>query len=229
MSSYIRQIQTRLKEAGLYTGDIDGIAGKLTVQAVELAIARGICTANEQKDVTVIHTTDPTVDGNEYLLDEPSTNPVEKSNYTLSELSLKRLQGVNSNLVKVVKRAIEITSVDFRVLEGVRTIEQQREYVRQGKSQTMNSRHLTGHAVDLVAIIDGKISWDWNYYYAIAEAMQQSAKELNVKIRWGGCWEVINDKTNSAKSWVDNYVATSGKQGKKAFIDGPHFELPVFN
>lgn len=224
MSSYIRQIQTRLKEAGLYTGDIDGIAGKLTVQAVEKALAQGICTTDEQTNVKIIYKTDPSVDENMGKVVNLLTN---NSEFTLSKISLRKLQGVNSDLVRVVKRAIQITKVDFMVNEGLRSIVRQQKLVKSGASQTMNSRHLTGHAVDLVAMIDGKISWDWNYYYAIAEAMQQSAKELNVKIRWGGCWEVINDKTNSAKSWVDNYVETRRKQGRKAFTDGPHFELPA--
>lgn len=157
MSSYVRQLQTRLKDAGLYTGEIDGIAGKLTVQAVELAIAKGVCTTGEQKDVAVIHATDPTVDGNEHLLDKPiPIATVKNIGFELSENSLKKLVGVNPNLVKVVKRAIEITGIDFRITEGVRTKERQALLVKQGKSKTMNSRHLTGDAVDLVAIVDGE-------------------------------------------------------------------------
>lgn len=225
MSSYVRQLQTRLKEAGLYTGEIDGIAGKLTLQAVELAIAKGVCTTNEQKDVAVIHATDPTVDGNEHLLEVADT-PTNKQNFSLSELSLKRLQGVNPELVKVVKRAIEITGVDFRVQEGLRTIEQQREYVRQGKSQTMNSRHLTGNAVDLVAIVDGQVSWNFNHYYTIAKAMAQASTELGVAVRWGGAWTVITRKNGSPQEWVKEYKTERKRLGKKEFLDGVHFEIP---
>lgn len=223
MSSYIRQIQTKLKAAGLYTGEIDGIAGKLTVQAVELAITRGICAPNEQKDVAIIHTTDPTVDGNEQLLDASvNTNTVTDSGFTLSENSLKKLVGVNPNLVKVVKRAIQISSVDFRVSEGLRTKETQAKYVKQGKSKTMNSRHLTGHAVDLVAVVNGQVSWDFGHYYTIAKAMSQAATELGVKVRWGGAWTVITNKTGTPQEWVKAYRAGGGR-----FLDGPHFELPA--
>lgn len=228
MSSYIRQLQTRLKDAGLYTGEIDGIAGKMTVKAVELAIARGVCSLGEQNDVAVIHATDPTVDGNEHLLDVvDDTPPKNNPKYSLSELSLQRLQGVNPDLVKVVKRAIEISGIDFRVSEGLRTLAQQREYVRQGKSQTMNSRHLTGHAVDLVAIVDGQVSWNFNHYYTIAKAMSQASTELGVKVRWGGAWTVITGKEGTPQDWVKAYKAERKRLGKKEFLDGVHFELPV--
>lgn len=231
MSSYIRQLQTRLKDAGLYTGEIDGIAGKMTVQAVELAIARGVCTPTEQADVAVIHATDPTVDGNEHLL-ELADNvadiaPKNKPAYSLSELSLNRLQGVNPNLVKVVKRAIELSGVDFRVSEGVRTKERQALLVRQGASQTMNSRHLTGHAVDLVAIVDGQVSWDFNHYYTIAKAIAQASTELDVSVRWGGAWTVITNKNGTPQDWVKAYKAERKKLGKKEFLDGVHFEIPA--
>lgn len=228
MSSYVRQLQTRLKEAGLYTGEIDGIAGKLTVKAVELAIARGICTKDEQKDVAVIHATDPTVEGNEHLLDKSTPiATVENSGFELSENSLKKLVGVNPNLVKVVKRAIEITGVDFRITEGLRTKERQALLVKQGKSKTMNSRHLTGHAVDVVAIVDGEVSWDFSHYYAIAKAFAQAGGELGVNIRWGGSWSVISGRTDSPQDWVKAYKAERKKLGKKEFLDGVHFEIPA--
>lgn len=119
--------------------------------------------------------------------------------FKLSQASLKTMEGVNPELVKVVKRAIEITEVDFKVGEGLRTIERQKMLVKEGKSKTLNSRHLTGHAVDLWALKDGKVSWDKELYYKIAKAMKESAEELGVDIRWGGDF--------------------------KSFFDGPHFEL----
>ena len=226
MSSYIRQIQADLKEAGLYKGEIDGIAGKMTVQAVETALSRGICTKAEQADVAVINATDPTVDGNDHLLDKVSL-PSSKSNYTLSQLSLDRLKGVNPDLVKVIKRAIEISGVDFRVSEGLRTKARQTELLKQGKTQTMHSRHLTGHAVDLVAIVNGQVSWDFNYYYSIAQAMSKAATELGVKVRWGGAWTVITNKNGTPQDWVRAYKNECAKLGKKPFLDGVHFELPA--
>ena len=116
--------------------------------------------------------------------------------YQLGNKSRKKLEGVHPDLVKVVERAIEITEQDFTVLEGLRDIERQRELVNTGKSTTMNSRHLTGHAVD---IAPWPISWDWNYFYPIADAMKQAAEELEVELEWGGDW--------------------------KSFPDGPHYQL----
>ena len=120
--------------------------------------------------------------------------------YVLGARSLKRLEGVHPDLVKVVKRAIKITDTDFTVLEGVRTLAKQREYVAAGASKTMNSRHLTGHAVDLGALVGGKVRWDWPLYHKIAAAMKQAAKDVGVPLEWGGDW--------------------------KKFKDGPHFQLP---
>ena len=117
--------------------------------------------------------------------------------YTLGKRSLQNLSGVHPDLVAVVKRAIEITEQDFSVIEGIRNINRQRELVKAGKSTTMNSRHLTGHAVD---ISPWPISWDWDYFYPIADAMKQAAEELEVDLEWGGDW--------------------------KSFPDGPHYQLP---
>ena len=116
--------------------------------------------------------------------------------YKLSLRSKQRLSGVHPDLVDVVKRAIEITEQDFSVTEGIRHIERQRQLVSTGKSTTLNSRHLTGHAVDLVPY---PVSWDWEHFYPIADAMKQAAEELDVDLEWGGDW--------------------------KSFPDGPHFQL----
>lgn len=110
--------------------------------------------------------------------------------FKLSKRSLSRLKGVHPDLVRVVKRAIQITEIDFGVTEGVRSLKRQKEMVAKGASKTMNSRHLTGHAVDLVAYIGPRISWEWPLYEKINEAMKKSAKELDVKIKWGGSWKM---------------------------------------
>jgi len=120
--------------------------------------------------------------------------------FKLGPTSIARLRGVHPDLVKVVQRAIQITPVDFTVLEGLRTIERQRALVDAGSSQTMNSRHLDGHAIDLGAWVDGQVDWSWPLYSRIADAMKAAAKEVNVPIEWGG-------------DWVH-------------FRDGPHFQLP---
>jgi len=119
--------------------------------------------------------------------------------YKFSQRSKKALEGVHPDLVKVVTRALELTEVDFGVIEGLRTIEKQREYFAKGATRTMNSRHLTGHAVDLAAFVGKDIRWDWPLYHKIAVAMKAAAKELNVPIVWGGDW--------------------------RTFKDGPHYEL----
>lgn len=120
--------------------------------------------------------------------------------FRLSQKSLDRLSGVHPDLVSVVKRAIEITECDFAVLEGVRSRARQEQLFKAGASKTMNGRHLTGHAVDLGAYVNGSVRWDWPLYYKIADAMKQAAAELEVPLTWGGDW--------------------------KSFPDGPHFELP---
>jgi peptidoglycan L-alanyl-D-glutamate endopeptidase CwlK len=119
--------------------------------------------------------------------------------YALGATSLARLQGVHPDLVKVVRLAITKTPVDFTVLEGLRTKERQAVLFKQGATRTMNSRHITGHAVDLAPVIDGKVSWDWPLYHKLAPVMKAAAKELGVAITWGGDWV--------------------------SFRDGPHWEL----
>lgn len=122
--------------------------------------------------------------------------PVIQKRWELSQRSLDRLKGVDSNLVKVVKRAIEVSEYDFMVVEGLRTIETQREYVKKGVSKTMNSFHLTGHAVDLAPLENGAIDWgnSKGQFDSVAKAMKQAAKELGVKIEWGGDWKSFVDK-----------------------------------
>ncbi|HEK2065907.1 TPA: M15 family metallopeptidase [Proteus mirabilis] len=122
------------------------------------------------------------------------------SNFRLSKRSEENLRGVHHDLVKVVHRALEITDIDFMVIEGKRNEARQRQLVASGKSQTMNSRHLTGHAVDCAPLVNNQIPWnDWSYFKKVADAMMQAAKELGVDIEWGGNW--------------------------KTFKDGPHFQL----
>lgn len=119
--------------------------------------------------------------------------------YVLGTVSKNNLKGVHPDLVKVVEKAITLTEIDFRVTEGLRSKARQIELVNKGASKTLNSRHITGHAVDVVALIGGSVRWDWPLYDKIAKAFKQAAKELNIPIVWGGDW--------------------------KTFKDGPHFEL----
>jgi len=147
--------------------------------------------------------------------------------FRLSQRSIERLDGVDDRLVDVVCRAIEITTVDFAVTEGLRTVETQRKYVEAGKSQTMEPKHLTGEAVDLVAYINGQVSWELNLYDNIADAIKQAAIEKNVAIRWGAAWNVPDIRLwrGTMEEAMVYYIDTRRKQNKRPFIDGPHFEL----
>ena len=147
--------------------------------------------------------------------------------FRLSQRSIERLDGVDDRLVDVVCRAIEITTVDFAVTEGLRTVETQRTYFEAGKSQTMESKHLTGEAVDLVAYINGQVSWELNLYDNIADAIKQAAIEKNVAIRWGAAWNVPDIRLwrGTMEEAMVYYIDTRRKQNKRPFIDGPHFEL----
>lgn len=119
--------------------------------------------------------------------------------FALSKRSENRLGGVHPDLVRVVRLALELSTVDFAVVEGLRTKARQTELVAAGASKTMNSRHITGHAVDLAPYIAGQIRWDWPPFHDIAKAMKAAAKELGIAVDWGGDWV--------------------------SFRDGPHWEL----
>jgi peptidoglycan L-alanyl-D-glutamate endopeptidase CwlK len=118
----------------------------------------------------------------------------------LGARSLARLEGVHPDLVRVVKKAAALSDLDFTVLEGLRSVERQKQLVSQGASKTMNSRHITGHAVDLAPMIAGEVSWAWPQYHRLAKIVKAAAADEKVPLQWGGDW--------------------------RAFKDGPHWELP---
>lgn len=111
----------------------------------------------------------------------------------LSARCRSRLKGVHPDLVAVVEAALARSPVLFIVTEGVRTPERQAALVRVGASRTLKSRHLTGHAVDVAAILDGRIRWDWPLYARIAEAFKAAALERKTPIVWGGDWKTLRD------------------------------------
>ena len=113
--------------------------------------------------------------------------------YHLSQRSRTRLRGVHSDLVAVVEAAILRTEVDFMVTEGLRDSARQALLVKAGASRTLNSRHLTGHAVDVAALIEGQVRWDWPLYGRIAEAFKTAARDLGVPLTWGGDWTRLRD------------------------------------
>jgi peptidoglycan LD-endopeptidase CwlK len=117
-----------------------------------------------------------------------------------SKLSLDKLKGVHPDLRRVLDLALQESAIDFRVIDGLRTMDRQKQLVSSGASQTLRSRHLTGHAVDIAPIVGGKISWDWPLYHRLAPAIKMAAQAEGIPIEWGGDW--------------------------KTFKDGPHWQLP---
>lgn len=170
----IRSIQTGLNTLGHNPGPVDGLFGKNTREAAERWLAAGGKAAAPAAPASVFKGWDAR--------------------------SAASLQGVHKDLVRVMERARELAP-PFMVIEGLRTPERQKQLVATGASKTLNSRHLTGHAVDVVPLDgQGRISWDWPLYHKLAPLVKQAAKELGVPITWGGDW--------------------------KSFKDGPHWELP---
>lgn len=147
--------------------------------------------------------------------------------------SIGELEGVHPKLVDACHTAIERSPVvDFAVHDGIRTLEQQREYLKAGVSQTLNSKHLPqadgyGHAVDLVPYVNGKLRWEERPLYAIAHTMHAVVVELELEVVWGGVWDRQLDELDPLRleEEVKAYVARRRARGRKAFIDMPHFEL----
>lgn len=131
-------------------------------------------------------------------------NPlVATPRFRLSNRSEQRLVGVHPDLVRVVRRAIAITDLDFTVLEGLRTRARQRQLVAQGSSWTMNSRHLTGHAVDIAPLVNGQVTWDWQIYHRLAPIIKEAAMLEGVNIEWGGDWTRTPDGPHWQLSWEE--------------------------
>lgn len=148
--------------------------------------------------------------------------------FKLSSRSIAKLNGVNPKLVGIVKEAIKTTTVDFGITYGLRTKEEQAELVKAGKSRTMNSRHLTGHAVDLAAYIYNVLTWETKYYYDIARAIRLIAIQQGIPIVWGGVWDkLLNELSEDLESEVNQYHSRykAANPKKKPLFDGPHFEL----
>lgn len=143
--------------------------------------------------------------------------------------SRMNLRGVHPRLVAVVERAIAITSQDFRVTDGVRTLDEQKELVRRGASKTLRSKHLPqvdgwGHAVDLVPLVNGVLRWEWPLIYPVARAMRIAAETENVPLTWGGCWDMsfLSLHPDGLEAAVRVYCA---RHPGPDFIDGPHYQI----
>ena len=149
------------------------------------------------------------------------------SRFRLSARSIERLNGVNTDLIMVVQRAIQLTEVDFGVVEGLRSVERQQELVSRGASKTMRSKHLTGEAVDLVAYLGPRVSWELSLYDEIADAMRQAAVNIDVGIRWGGAWHVRDTRhwDGTMEEAMNEYIDRCRARGRRPFLDLGHFEL----
>jgi len=147
--------------------------------------------------------------------------------FKLSSRSTGRLGGIEPDLIEVVKAAIELTKVDFGVTCGMRTVQEQEALVASGASQTMKSKHLEGRAVDLVAYVGSSVTWQLNIYDDLSDSMAKAAKDLGVPLKWGAAWSV-GDMTayeGTMENAMNDYVDLRRSQGRRPFIDAPHFEL----
>ena len=147
--------------------------------------------------------------------------------FKLSNRSLGKLVGVHPDMVETVKKAIEVTKVDFGVTYGVRDLAEQERLFKSGRSQTMKSKHLDGRAVDVVAYFGSDISWELNVYDDICDAFAEAARRNSVAIKWGAAWSEgdIRMYQGTAEDAMNAYIDLRRSQGRRPFIDAPHFEL----
>jgi len=150
--------------------------------------------------------------------------------FKLSTRSQAKLEGLDERLIAVVNSAIFKSKIDFGVICGMRTTKEQEALVAKGASQTMKSKHLEGLAVDLMAYIGSRGSWELNLYDDIADAMAEAAREVDVPIRWGAAWTIPNIAHfdgGTMEDAMNSYIDERRSQNRRPFIDGPHFELVV--
>ena len=147
--------------------------------------------------------------------------------FKLSQRSLDTMDGVDERLIAVAKLAIQNTSIDFGVICGLRTIEEQRVLFDKGASKTMASKHISGDALDLMAYIGSRGSWELNLYDNIGDAIIDAAREVGVGLRWGAAWHCpdVREWNGSCEDLMNAYVDLRRSQGKRPFIDAPHWEI----
>jgi len=145
--------------------------------------------------------------------------------FKLSQRSLDKLEGVDKRLQRVVHYAIGVSKIDFGVICGLRTVEEQKALVAKGASKTMNSKHLTGDAVDLMAYVGSRGSWEINLYDEIADAMREGGEKVGINLRWGAAWhKPLTGWNGTAEALMNEYIDLRRSQGKRPFLDCPHFE-----
>ena len=147
--------------------------------------------------------------------------------FVLSQRSLSKMNGINNDLHTVVCSAIKLSKIDFGVICGMRTETEQRALLEKGATTTMKSKHLTGDAVDLMAYIGSRGSWELNLYDDLADAMKWAATEYGTTLRWGAAWHISDISTwdGSMEEAMMAYIDLRRSEGRRPFIDGPHFEL----
>ena len=147
--------------------------------------------------------------------------------YFLSKRSYGNLEKVDKRLFDVVETAIQLTTVDFGVIQGLRTVEEQEALVAKGASRTMKSKHLEGLAVDLMAYIGSRGSWELSLYDNIADAIKAAADYQKIAVRWGGAWHIpdIRKWGGTMEEAMNSYIDLCRTAKRRPFIDGPHFEL----
>lgn len=154
--------------------------------------------------------------------------------FELGATSRAELKGVHPDIVRVVELAITLTEQDFGVHDGLRTLAEQHALLAKGATTTLNSKHLKqadgfSHAVDLVPYVNGKLRWEWPPIHVIAAAVHQAATQLGAKLTWGAVWdrpfESLVGTPLALEDAVDDYANRRRAAGRRAFLDGPHFEL----
>jgi peptidoglycan L-alanyl-D-glutamate endopeptidase CwlK len=134
------------------------------------------------------------------------------------------LSGCHIDLIRLAERAITLSPIDWRVTEGRRTEARQTQLVAAGASRTMNSRHITGHAIDVAALVGGAVRWELPLYIQIAGAFRDASAETGIPVEWGGCWKAPGADIDGQFA---AYVEACRVKNRKPFVDGPHFQLPT--
>lgn len=151
--------------------------------------------------------------------------------FKLSQKSEGLLELTPPSLRRVVRRAIGLSKVDFKVAETLRSLDQQKKNIVNGVSWTLDSKHLMhadgfAHAVDLWALSGAQVTWAWPPYFQIAKAMQEASRLEKVPLVWGAAWdrELVLLGTDLEEA-VAAYIRRRKALDKEAKLDGPHFQL----
>lgn len=146
------------------------------------------------------------------------------SRFKFGRRSQNKLDTVIPELQQVATLALKYSDIDFGVVEGIRTLSRQKRLDKAGASKTLRSKHLDGHALDVLAYLGRRSSYNSKLYYKIAEAFQRASVELGIKVRWGGCWQVLST-IGDIELAVKDYVMRKQANGKTPFLDFMHFEI----